>query len=246
MLIAIVVYPGMTALDALGPFEVLRGIPDSEIRFVWKEPGPIVTDSGVLVLGATHSFDETPRPDVVLVPGSGVSTATHMADRQVLDWLRKVHPTTHLTVSVCSGALILAAAGLLEGKPATTHWAAMPLLSQFGVEARPNDRIVRVGKLWTAAGVSAGIDLALAMVAELDSEETARVVQLMIEYDPHPPFDSGHMTKASAPVRQRAQREMMRVSINPGELVALPKALMTRWLHVLRTKVRGERALSKA
>ncbi|MEY4510242.1 MAG: hypothetical protein RLZZ450_2364 [Pseudomonadota bacterium] len=244
MQIAIVFYPGMTALDAIGPYEVLRGIPGAEVRFVSKEVGPIVTDSGVLVLGATHTFEETTRPDVVLVPGSGASTATQMADRPLLDWLRKVHPTTRLTVSVCTGALILAAAGLLEGRAATTHWAGMPLLGQFGVEARPNDRVVRDGKLWTAAGVSAGIDLALAMVAELDAEETARVVQLIIEYDPRPPFDSGHMTKASAAVRQRAQRETLRASVSPQELVALPRVLVSRWLTVLRSKVRGERSTS--
>jgi transcriptional regulator GlxA family with amidase domain len=208
---------------------------------VAREVGPIVTDSNVLVLGATHGFDETPRPDVVLVPGSSCSTATQMVDRQLLDWLRKVHLTTRLTVSVCSGALVLAAAGLLEGRPATSHWAALPLLGQYGVEARPSERIVRSGKLWTAAGVSAGIDLAFSMLAELDGEETARVVQLMIEYDPQPPFDSGHMSKASEPVRQRARRETMRASISARELVSLPRALLARWRHVLWTNVRGER-----
>jgi transcriptional regulator GlxA family with amidase domain len=244
MQIAIVVYPGMTALDALGPYEVLNAMPGAKVRFVWKEVGPIVADSGVLTIGATHTFDETREPDLVLVPGSSMSTATMMGDRSVLAWLRAIHRSTRLTTSVCSGALILAAAGLLEGRAATSHWAALPLLGQFGALARPNDRIVRDGKVWTAAGVSAGIDLALAIVAELDSEETAQVVQLMIEYDPQPPFDAGHMTKASAAVRARAQREMLRLATSPRELAALPAVLLQRWMHVLRRKVRGERAIA--
>jgi transcriptional regulator GlxA family with amidase domain len=241
MQIAIVLYPGMTALDALGPYEVLNGLEKCELRFVWKEVGPIVTDSGVLVLGATHSFAETGGPDLVLVPGSSCATATMMADRDVLAWLRAVHPHTRLTTSVCSGSLILAAAGLLEGCAATSHWAALPLLGQFGCEARPNDRIVRAGKIWTAAGVSAGIDLALALVAELAGDERARIVQLMLEYDPRPPFDAGHMSKASEATRLAARREMARMAASPRELVALPTALLRRWMQVLHRKVRGEK-----
>lgn len=243
MQIAIVVYPGITALDAIGPYEVLHGLPDCELRFVWKEVGPVVTDSGVLVIGATHTFAETPRPDLVLVPGSSASTATMMADRALLDWLRSVHAHTRLTTSVCSGALILAAAGLLDGRAATTHWAAMPLLGQFGASARPNERIVRDGKVWTAAGVSAGIDLALALVAELADEATARTIQLLLEYDPRPPFDSGHLSKASAETRARAQREMFKLGAHPREFIALPRVLVGRWAQVLYRKVRGERVV---
>lgn len=241
MQIAIMVYPGMTALDAIGPYELLHGLPGVDLRFVWKEVGPVVMDSGVLVLCATHTFAETPEPDVVLVPGSSASTATMMADDEVLSWLRAVHPGTRATTSVCSGALILAAAGLLEGRAATSHWAALPLFGAFGVSARPNDRIVRDGKLWTAAGVSAGLDLALALYAELTDEESARVAQLMIEYDPQPPFDSGHMSKVSAKLRGRAEREMLRLSASPREALALPAALVKRLVHVVRRKVRGER-----
>lgn len=243
MQVAIVLYPGMTALDALGPYEVFQATASLEIRFVWKEVGPIVTDGGVLVLGATHRFDETLRPDLVLVPGSSTSTATLMADKEVLDWLRRVHAHTRLTTSVCSGSLILAAAGLLEGRAATSHWGALPWLSRFGVEARPNDRTVRDGKLWTAAGVSAGIDLALAIVAEVLDEETAKMAQLVIEYDPQPPFDAGHITKASAAVRERAEREMQRLALAPRQVAALSTALVRRWVHVLHRKVRGERAV---
>ena len=117
--IAIVVYPGFTALDFIGPYEVLRNLPDAEVRFVWHEPGPIAADSGVLLVGATHSFDETPSPDIVLVPG-GMTTFEHARDEKVLDWVRRAHETSTWTTSVCSGSVILAAAGLLEGKDLDT------------------------------------------------------------------------------------------------------------------------------
>ena len=126
--IAIVLYPGLTALDALGPYEVLKFLPDVEIRFVAHEPGPISTDRGMLIIGATHSFDEMPAPFLVLVPGSEANTATAMADRRLIAWLKKAHETSTWTTSVCSGALILAAAGLLEGEQATTHWWAQSSL----------------------------------------------------------------------------------------------------------------------
>ena len=146
MQVAIVVYPGMTALDALGPYEVLRGLPGVEMRLVGKEVGPVVTDGRVLVVGASHSYDETPSPDVVMVPGSATATATTMTDATLLAWLRAVHPRTRFTTSVCSGSLILAAAGLLEGLPATSHWAALPFLPRFGAEPRPDARVVRAAR----------------------------------------------------------------------------------------------------
>ena len=121
--IAIMVYPGFTALDFIGPYEVLRNLPDAEVRFVWHEPGPITADSGVLLIGATHSFDETPSPDIILVPG-GVATFEHARDEKVLDWVRKAHETSTWTTSVCSGSVILAAAGILDGRRATSHWMA--------------------------------------------------------------------------------------------------------------------------
>ena len=158
--IAIVLYPGLTALDALGPYEVLKLLP-GEDRGSWlHEPGPITADSGILTIGATHSFDETPAPFLILVPGSEANTATAMADGPLIAWLKKAHETSTWTTSVCSGALILAAAGLLEGQQATTHWWAQSSLERFGAIAMPNNRIVRSGKIWTAAGVSAGLDLA--------------------------------------------------------------------------------------
>jgi putative intracellular protease/amidase len=127
MQIAIVLYPGFTALDFIGPYEVLRNLPEAEVRFVWHQPGPITADSGVLIVGATHSFDETPSPDLLLVPG-GMTTFEHARDQKLLDWVRKVDAGTTWTASVCSGSVILAAAGLLQGKRATSHWMAVPTL----------------------------------------------------------------------------------------------------------------------
>ncbi|MEM6293765.1 MAG: DJ-1/PfpI family protein [Myxococcota bacterium] len=231
--IAILLYPGMTALDAIGPYELLNTLRGRELRFVAKHVGPIVTDSGALVLGATHSFEQTLRPDLVLVPGSSAATARTMADAETLQWLRAVHPHTRFTTSVCTGALILAAAGLLEGLSATTHWAGMSVLERFGVTPRPNDRIVREGKVFTAAGVSAGLDLALTLLAELDGDEAARRAQLMIEYDPQPPFDSGHLTKADGKTKRGALAALAMAAASPAEALAVPKLLMTRFRQLL-------------
>src|ERR1700687_1382661 len=115
--IAIVVYPGFTALDFIGPYEVLRNLPDAEVRFLWHEPGPIAADSGVLLIGATHSFDETPSPDILLIPG-GMTTMEHARDKKLLDWVRQAHETATWTASVCSGSVILAAAGVRGGQRA--------------------------------------------------------------------------------------------------------------------------------
>ncbi|AEV87209.1 thiazole biosynthesis protein ThiJ [Actinoplanes sp. SE50] len=231
MQIAIVLYPGMTALDAIGPYEILRFLPDSEVRFVGAEPGPVVTDSGVLVLGITHGYDETPRPDLVLVPGSGPNTATAMVDRQLTDWLRRVHETTTWTTSVCSGALILAAAGILRGHPATTHWIAQDALKSFGAAARRDDRVVRSGRILTAAGVSAGLDLALWLTGEIAGRDHAETVQLFIEYDPRPPFDAGHPSKARPEIFDRADRLGRRIAMSPGAFRAVATVA---WQQALR------------
>lgn len=226
--IAIVLYPGFTSLDALGPYEVLKYLPGAEIRFVAHEPGPVATDRAALTIGATHSFDETPAPFMLLVPGSEANTTTAMADGGLLAWLKKTHQTTRWTTSVCSGALVLAAAGLLEGQEATTHWWAQSSLARFGAIARPDSRVVRSGKIWTAAGVSAGLDLALTLVDEIAGREAAEVAQLMIEYDPQPPFNSGTPNKASERVRQMAAAELARLAKNPRDLVSIPQILWRR------------------
>lgn len=215
MQIAIVLYPGVTALDAVGPYEALHMIPGSEIRFVSREPGPILCDSGVLTLNATHSYEDTPSPDMVLVPGSAANTGKEMANEALIGWLRRCHATSQWTTSVCSGAMILAAAGILKGRPATTHWMAQDLLGTFGASAQREQRIVQSGKIVTAAGVSAGIDLGLWLVGQICGAERAEVVQLLIEYDPQPPFDAGHPSKASEHVFALARAEMLMRSENP-------------------------------
>jgi transcriptional regulator GlxA family with amidase domain len=219
MQIAIVVYPGFTALDFIGPYEVMRWLPDAEVRFVWHEPGPIVADSAVLLVGATHSFAETPSPDVILVPG-GFTTMEHARDEKLLDWLRQAHRTATWTASVCSGSVILAAAGLLDGKRATSHWAAVPLLKAFGVEPVSDERIVHQGNIVTCAGVSAGIDLGLWLVGRIGGDDKAKAIQLSMEYDPQPPFDSGHMSKASAATKASAVALMGRDLMKPTQLKA--------------------------
>lgn len=206
--IAIVLYHGLTALDALGPYEVLRFIPGAEVRFVSARPGPVGTDD-TLVVGATHSFDDTPSPDVVLVPGSGANTAVAMADPELTGWLQRVHAGTQWTTSVCSGALILGAAGILDGHPATTHWLVQDVLPSFGATPRPHERIVRSGKIATAAGVSAGIDLGLWLIGQICGRQRAEVAQLMLEYDPRPPYDAGHPDKASDQIQALAREELL-------------------------------------
>ena len=220
MQIAIMLYPGFTALDFIGPYESLHYLPDAEVRFVWHEPGPVAADSGVLVVGATHSFDETQIPDLVLVPG-GFSTLQHARDEKVLDWVRRVHQSTQWTTSVCSGSVILAAAGLLEGKRATSHWAALPVLRTFGVDPVGDERIVDAGdRIVTAAGVSASIDLGLWLAGRIAGEAKAKAIQLSMEYDPQPPFDSGHMSKASAATKATATAMMGRQLATPASLAA--------------------------
>jgi transcriptional regulator GlxA family with amidase domain len=236
MQIAIVLYPGMTALDAVGPYEVLRLLPDAEVRFVGAAPGPVVTDSGLLFLGATHSYAETPEPDVVLVPGSGPRTATAMADRELTGWLRRVHDTTQWTTSVCTGAMILAAAGILDGLPATTHWLVQPGLAAMGAEPRRGERIVHAGKVVTAAGVSAGIDLGLWLAGEIAGRERAETIQLYIEYDPQPPFDAGHPSKASKAVVASARALGRKIALNPAEARAVPTIAWERVLSRFRKR----------
>ena len=238
--IAIVVYPGFTALDFIGPYEVLRNLPDAEVRFVWHEPGPIAADSGVLLVGATHSFDETPSPDILLVPG-GMSTFEHARDEKLLDWVRRADETSTWTTSVCSGSVILAAAGLLKGRRATSHWLVLPMLKPFGVEAVGDERIVHEGKFVTAAGVSAGIDLAMWLFGEICGEAKAKAVQLAIEYDPQPPFDSGHMSKASASTKAAATALLGKDMIKPTQLKATTMLLWEGAIKAARNR-RGRRS----
>lgn len=233
--IAIVVYPGFTALDFIGPYEVLRNLPDGEVRFVWHEPGPVIADSGVLVIGATHSFDETPSPDVILVPG-GMSTFEHAQDQKILDWVRRAHQTSVWTTSVCSGSLILAAAGVLSGRRATSHWLVVPMLRTFGVTPVGDARIVHEGRIVTAAGVSAGIDLGLWLAGQLGGEAQAKAIQLAIEYDPQPPYDSGHVSKASVGTRAMATAALTKQTLAAHQLSQSTKLLWNNALQRVRQR----------
>lgn len=237
MQIAVVLYPGFTSLDFIGPYEVLRWLPDAEVRFVWREPGPIVADSGVLVVGATHSFDETPAPDVILVPG-GFTTFEHARDEVLLGWLRQASKTAAWTASVCSGSVILASAGLLEGKRATSHWAALPTLRAFGVTPVGDERIVHSGDGFvTCAGVSAGIDLGLWLAGRISGDERAKAIQLSMEYDPQPPFDSGHVSKASVKTKAAATAMMSRDLVKPAQLKATTLLLWEQAIRAARSRV---------
>lgn len=195
---AILLYDGFTALDAIGPYEVLSRLPGARVTFVAAEAGPVRTDNRMLTVTAECSLQELLSPEIVLVPG-GPGEVAARAGGPALDWLRAAHETSTWTVSVCTGSLILAAAGLLAGKRATGHWLAMETLSELGAEAI-SERVVFDGKLVTAAGVSAGIDMALTLAARIAGEQVAQAIQLGIEYDPQPPFDAGAPDKAPAQI----------------------------------------------
>lgn len=231
--IAILLYPGVTALDAVGPLEVFSRIPGTEIRMVGKEAEPVITEGGVLWLGVTHTIAETPSPDLLLVPG-GTTTPGQMVDDEILDWIRKVHKTTTWTTSVCTGALILGAAGILKGQPAVTHWYKMGVLKIMGAKPQPEERIVQSGKIVTSAGVSAGIDMALWLTERLADRRQAEAIQLTIEYDPHPPFDAGHMSKASKDV-QKLAKEIMDLRMPADQRRLVPKIAWRRLVDLVRT-----------
>ncbi|HEX5732221.1 MAG TPA: DJ-1/PfpI family protein [Blastocatellia bacterium] len=201
MEIAILIFERLTALDAIGPYEVLRSMPDTSVRFVAKEKGPVRTDTGSLALVADYALEDVTAPDILVVPG-GPGQAALMDDERVLGWIRRVHEKTRWTTSVCTGSLVLAGAGLLKGLRATTHWLAMDVLRELGAEPTL-ERVVQQGKIITAAGVSSGIDMALRLVALERGEEMAQAIQLAIEYDPQPPFDAGSPEKAPAAIVER-------------------------------------------
>jgi putative intracellular protease/amidase len=196
--IAILLYDRFTALDAIGPYEVLSRLPGASLTFVAVRAGAVRTDNGFLSLLAEVAIDEVDKPDIVLVPG-GPGEVAARAGGPVLDWLRAVHQTSTWTTSVCTGSLILAAAGVLGGKRATSHWLALDALRELGAEPVA-ERVVFDGKIVTAAGVSAGIDMALTLVANIAGEQVAQAIQLGIEYDPRPPFDAGSPQKAPAQI----------------------------------------------
>ena len=204
MQVAIPLFDRFTALDAVGPYEVLQRIPSIEVIFVGRQRGEVRTENGLLGVICDAAFDEVGTPDVVVVPG-GIGTRQLIHDEVIRAWLQSVHPHTTFTTSVCTGSLLLAAAGLLDGLTATTHWTATDLLNELGARYVP-DRVVEhlPQRIVTAAGVSSGIDMALRLVELLVDREAGQAAQLLIEYDPQPPFDSGSLAKADAATKARA------------------------------------------
>ncbi len=195
MQIAIALYNGFTALDAIGPYEVLHRLPGAEVLLCAEHAGPVDADSGRLWLLVEHTLAEVRSPDLLLVPGGPAARRLARDGGALVEWIAAAHATSRYTTSVCTGALLLGAAGVLSGLEATTHWAAYDELAGYG--ARPTEqRVVRQGKVVTAAGVSAGIDLALHLAAALQGDDVAQAIQLGIEYDPQPPFDAGAPSKA--------------------------------------------------
>ncbi|MEU8641506.1 DJ-1/PfpI family protein [Streptomyces sp. NPDC048674] len=196
MQIAIVLYDRFTALDAVGPYETLGRLPDADTVFVAERTGPVRSDTGRLALTADKSLAEVPRTDIVVVPG-GPGQGAQMGNEVLLDWLRTADGTSAWTTSVCTGSLLLASAGLLEGRRATSHWLALDGLKEFGAEPT-GERVVFDGKYVTAAGVSSGIDMGLTLLGRIAGDEHAQAVQLLTEYDPQPPYDAGSPEKAPA------------------------------------------------
>jgi len=195
MQVAFGLYPGLTMLDFIGPYQVFSNVPGVDVVVCAEKPGRLDDDNGLLHLDIGHTFADVTAPDITIVPGGFVTRRLARDKDPIVSWILDAHATTTYTASVCTGALLLGAAGLLDGLDATTHWCAYDELAGYG--ARPTEqRIVRNGKIWTAAGVSAGIDLALTMVAETHGPEMAQAIQLGIEYDPQPPFDSGSPSKS--------------------------------------------------
>ncbi|MFE7236557.1 DJ-1/PfpI family protein [Streptomyces sp. NPDC002405] len=196
MQIAIVLFDRFTALDAVGPYETLGRLPGARTVFVAERTGPVRTETGHLALTADRTLDEVTDPGIVVVPG-GPGQSSQMENETLLDWLRTADATSAWTTSVCTGSLLLAAAGLLDGRRATSHWLALDQLRRFGAEPT-GERVVLDGKYVTAAGVSSGIDMGLTLLGRIAGDEHAQAVQLLTEYDPQPPYDAGSPEKAPA------------------------------------------------
>ncbi len=207
--IGILLFDGITALDAIGPYEVLQRLPGARVRMLGARRGPVRTHEGSLSLIADFALAECEHPELVLIPG-GFGVERLMQDEATLAWIRGAHAASQWTTSVCTGSLLLGAAGVLRGLRATSHWGSLERLREFGADPTP-ERVVFQGKVVTAAGVSAGIDMALALVARLADAEIAQAIQLSIEYDPQPPFDAGSPSKAPPHIVEIVRRAQARV-----------------------------------
>jgi transcriptional regulator GlxA family with amidase domain len=210
MQIAALVFDAITPLDIVGPIEVLARMPGAEIVIVGKQRGPVRDPRTHWTLTAEASLAEVPRPDVLVLPG-GAGVRPLCAEEPILEWLRLAHGTTSWTTSVCTGSLLLGAAGLLRGLTATTHWASRELLERYGARY-VEERVVQQGKIITSAGVSSGIDMALTLVAKMAGDDVAKGIQLSIEYDPQPPFNCGAPSKAEPAVLDRVRQTMQRAA----------------------------------
>ncbi len=208
MQIAILLYEGFTALDAVGPYEVLSRLPQATVHFVGSSVGPKRADMGSLALYVDDTLTSVPHPDILVIPGGTAGTFAAAQDEHLLEWVQIVHASSQWTTSVCTGALLLGAAGILKGLTATTHWAAQAQLEAYGATYLP-ERFVRNGKVITAAGVSAGLDMALYLAGEIAGRSIAEAIQLGLEYDPHPPFDSGSPQKASEATLNLVQQVLL-------------------------------------
>jgi putative intracellular protease/amidase len=201
MRIAIPLFDRFTALDAVGPYEVLSRVPGAQVHWLAAAPGPVRTGNDMLGLMADAAYEDLPDPEIVVVPG-GHGTRVLLDDERILGWIRRAHETSEWTTSVCSGSLLLGAAGVLDGLEATSHWIELEMLERFGASPS-NRRVVEQGKVITAAGVSSGIDMALVLAARIAGPEVAQTIQLRIEYDPEPPFDAGSHRKAPKEIVER-------------------------------------------
>jgi putative intracellular protease/amidase len=203
--IAIPLFDRLTALDGIGPYEVLQRLPGATVTFVAERTGEFRTENGFLGLIADATYDEIPRPDVIVVPGGiGTRPVVQADDHPLVEWVGAAHPTTRFTTSVCTGSLVLAKAGLLDGLTATTHWGAYDALEKLGAVPVPERVVEHVdARILTAAGVSSGIDMALRLSELLVDADAAKAMQLMVEYDPQPPFDAGSVDKAGDAVMAR-------------------------------------------
>lgn len=228
MNIVIYLYNGLTVLDAVGPYEVLSRLPDASVKFVAREKGLIVSDTHFLKLVAEYDISEIQTADILVIPGSVIGFIKESKDASVLNWIQQIHQTTTWTTSVCSGSVILAAAGILKGKKATSHWGTLAMLGDYGA-IPTSERYIQEGKIITAQGVSAGIDMALFLVSQIVGVEKAKAYQLFIEYDPNPPFDAGTVSKADDATISLAKKMLGKEAQKDLSLLDALKNLTTLW-----------------
>ena len=214
--VAIVLYDGFTALDAVGPYEVLVSLPDTQVHFVSNQRGPVWADTGQLALTATATFDELPNPAIIVIPGGGHGIMKAVEDPALMGWIKQAHETSEWTTSVCTGVYVLGLAGILQGLDVTTHWASRSFMQQYCGANYVAERFVQQGKVITAAGVSAGIDMALFLAEKLSNTQTAQAIQLACEYDPHPPFAAGNFQTASPELMAEANQVVNLYRTNPA------------------------------